>query len=219
MLSDVRARIERACERAGRDPLGVTLVAVTKGHTAAEIRQRILAHHHRILGENRVQEWRDKVEALGPGIAWHLIGHLQRNKVRFLDGVELIHSLDSERLADALELEGARRERTFRVLLQVNVAGEASKYGVPPSAAAALARHVEGLAHVELQGLMTMAPYADDAEASRPVFRALRRLGDTLGLPRLSMGMSGDFEVAVEEGATWVRIGSALFRQTATEGR
>ena len=212
MLPEVLARIERACERSGRDPAQVTLVAVTKGHAPEEIRRRILEHDHRILGENRVQEWRDKVEALGPGIAWHLIGHLQRNKVRYLDGVALIHSLDSERLADALEAEGARRDRVFPVLLQVNVAGEANKYGVAPPAAAELARHVTELAHVELRGLMTMAPYADDPEASRPVFRGLRRLGDTLGLPRLSMGMSGDFEVAVEEGATWVRIGSALFR-------
>ena len=212
MLPEVLDRIERACERAGRDPAQVTLVAVTKGHAPDEVRRRILAHGHRILGENRVQEWRDKAEALGPGIAWHLIGHLQRNKVRYLDGVALIHSLDSERLADALEAEGARRERVVPVLVQVNVAGEASKFGVAPNAAGELARHVAGLEHVELQGLMTMAPYADDPEASRPVFRELRRLGDTLGLPRLSMGMSGDFEVAVEEGATWVRIGSALFR-------
>ncbi|MEJ2290441.1 MAG: YggS family pyridoxal phosphate enzyme [Deinococcales bacterium] len=189
MLPEVLHRIEAACARVGRDPSGVTLVAITKGHDVAEIRRRILAHGHRVLGENRVQEWQQKFA-----------------------GVELIHSLDSERLADALEAEGAKRGMTFRTLLQVNVAAEASKYGAAPTDAAELARHVTSLPHVTLEGLMTMAPYSDDPEDARPHFRELRRLGDTLALPGLSMGMSGDFEVAVEEGATWVRVGSALFR-------
>lgn len=212
MLPDVRQRMDAACARVGRDPAGVTLVAVTKGHEIAEIRERVLAHGHRILGENRVQEWRAKAAALGPGIEWHLIGHLQRNKVKLVTDAALIHSLDSERLADALEAEGGRRNLAFRVLMQVNVAGELSKHGVSVGDAPALAGHVQSLDHVELAGLMTMAPYADAPEASRQVFRSLRRLGDNLGLPRLSMGMSGDFEVAIEEGATWVRVGSALFR-------
>lgn len=212
MLPEVLHRIEAACARAGRDPSGVTLVAITKGHDVEEIRRRVLAHGHRILGENRVQEWRAKAEALGQEVEWHLVGHLQRNKVKLVAGVELIHSLDSERLADALEAEGARRDVVFRTLLQVNVSGETRKYGVAPAEAHALARHVASLGHVTLEGLMTMAPYSDDPESSRPHFRALRRLGDTLAVPGLSMGMSGDFEVAVEEGATWVRVGSALFR-------
>lgn len=212
MLPEVLHRIEAACARAGRDPSGVTLVAITKGHDVEEIRRRVLAHGHRILGENRVQEWRAKAEALGQEVEWHLVGHLQRNKVKLVAGVELIHSLDSERLADALEAEGARRDVVFRTLLQVNVSGETRKYGVAPAEAPALARHVASLGHVTLEGLMTMAPYSDDPESSRPHFRALRRLGDTLAVPGLSMGMSGDFEVAVEEGATWVRVGSALFR-------
>jgi len=212
MLLDVLHRIEAACARSGRAPSEITLVAVTKGHDAAEIRQRVLVFGHRILGENRVQEWRQKVDELGPDIEWHLIGHLQRNKVKYLTGVALIHSLDSDRLADALEAEGAKRDVTFRTLLQVNVAQEASKYGVAPAAAPELARHLDSLEHVELHGLMAMAPYSDDPERSRAAFRELRRLGDNLGLPGLSMGMSGDFEVAVEEGATWVRVGSALFR-------
>ncbi len=212
MITDVRQRIEAACARAGRPPSEVTLVAVTKGHPVDEIRERVLAHGHRILGENRVQEWRDKAADLGPDVAWHLVGHLQRNKVKYVAAVELLHSLDSERLADALEAEGARQGTTFRTLLQVNVAREPGKHGVAPEAAAGMVRHVAGLQHVTLDGLMTMAPYSDDPEASRPIFRDLRRLGDTLGLTRLSMGMSGDFEVAVEEGATWVRVGTALFR-------
>ncbi len=212
MLSDVLQRIEAACAGVGRDPSEVTLVAVTKGHDVDEIRDRVLARGHRILGENRVQEWRGKAAALGPDVTWHLIGHLQRNKVKYLAGVALIHSLDSPRLADALEAEGARQGTTFRVLLQVNVAREPGKFGVAPEACAALADHIASLEHVALDGLMTMAPYSDDPESSRPFFRELRRLGDTLGTARLSMGMSGDFEVAVEEGAAWVRVGSALFR-------
>jgi PLP dependent protein len=212
MLPEVLHRIEAACARAGRDPSDVTLVAITKGHDVEEIRRRVLVYGHRILGENRVQEWRAKAEALGPEVEWHLVGHLQRNKVKLVAGVVLIHSLDSERLADALEAEGARRDIVFRTLLQVNVSGEARKYGAAPAEAPALARHVASLGHVTLEGLMTMAPYSDDPESSRPHFRALRRLGDTLAVPGLSMGMSGDFEVAVEEGATWVRVGSALFR-------
>ncbi|MEJ2289086.1 MAG: YggS family pyridoxal phosphate-dependent enzyme, partial [Deinococcales bacterium] len=162
MLPEVLHRIEAACARVGRDPSGVTLVAITKGHDVAEIRRRILAHGHRVLGENRVQEWQQKAAELGPEIEWHLVGHLQRNKVKLVAGVELIHSLDSERLADALEAEGAKRGMTFRTLLQVNVAAEASKYGAAPTDAAELARHVTSLPHVTLEGLMTMAPYSDD---------------------------------------------------------
>lgn len=214
MLPAVLDRIAAACRRASRDPAEVTLVAVTKGHDVPDVRRHVLAYGHRVLGENRVQEWRAKAAELGEeaDVEWHLIGHLQRNKVRMLRGVRLIHSLDSERLADALEAEGARRNETFRVLMQVNVAREEGKFGVAPEAAAELARHLASLEHVDLEGLMTMAPYSLDPERSRPVFRGLRNLGDRLGVPRLSMGMSGDFEVAVEEGASWVRVGSALFR-------
>jgi PLP dependent protein len=212
MLPEVIERIEAACERSGRQPAEVTLVAITKGHEVPEIRQRVLAHGHRILGENRVQEWRAKAAALGPEVEWHLVGHLQRNKVRQLAGVHLIHSLDSDRLADALEAEAEKRGEPFHALLQVNITAEATKYGVAPRDAAALAAHVRSLPHVTLRGLMTMAAFSDDPESSRPVFRDLRRLGDRLGLPGLSMGMSADYEVAVEEGATWVRVGTALFR-------
>lgn len=212
MLPAVLERIATACSRAGRDLAEVGLVAVTKGHDVDAIRRHVLAHGHRALGENRVQEWRAKAAVLGAEVEWHLIGHLQRNKVRLLQGVRLIHSLDSERLADALEAEGAKRGETFRALLQVNVAGEEGKYGVAPADVASVVEHLRSLDHVAIEGLMTMAPYSEDPEASRPVFRDLRRLGDRLGLVGLSMGMSGDFEVAIEEGATWVRVGTALFR-------
>lgn len=211
MYADVLRRIEAACARVGRDPGEVTLVAVTKGQDVDAIRRHVLRHGHEVLGENRVQEWVRKRDALGPEIRWHLVGHLQRNKVRYLEGVSLLHSLDSERLADALEAEGERRGWRLPVLVQVNVAGEAAKYGVAPEGAEALVRHASSLPHLEVRGVMTMAPYHDDPEASRPVFRGLRALGDRLGLPERSMGMSGDLEVAVEEGATLVRVGRALF--------
>ena len=211
MLEDVRRRIESACSAAGRDPAAVILVAVTKGHGPDEVRRALLDRGHRDLGENRVQEWQGKAEALGPEVAWHLVGHLQTNKARFCTPFALIHSVDSERLADALEAEGARRGHVFPILLQVNVAGEAQKYGVAPDGVAELARHVASLAHVRLEGLMTIAPYTDDPERARPVFRELRELADRHAHGRTSMGMSGDLEVAIEEGASWVRVGRALF--------
>ncbi len=211
MLPEVRDRIAAAAERAGRDPVEVTLVAVTKGHEVDEIRSAVLAHGHRTLGENRVQEWRRKAEGLGGEVDWHIIGTVQRNKAKYLVPVALIHTLNSERLADALETEGAKRSHVFRTLVEVDIANEAAKQGVAPQAAGGLVRHAASLAHVEVLGLMAMAPYSTNPEHSRPHFRALRRLRDTLGVPHLSMGMSGDFEVAVEEGATIVRVGTALF--------
>lgn len=214
MLADVRQRIEAACAAAGRDPASVELVAVTKGQTPVAIRA-LLDQGQRVLAENRVQEWRSKHEAVGPDAVWHLVGHLQTNKVRYCAPFVLIHSLDSERLADALEAEGARRGHVFQVLIQVNVAGEAQKHGVAPADVAHLVRHVASLAHVRLEGLMTIAPYDPDPERARPVFRALRELADRHAGGRTSMGMSGDLEVAVAEGARWVRVGRALFEPAA----
>lgn len=156
----------------------------------------------------------------GPRPCWHFIGHLQRNKIRaLLPWADVIHSIDSVRLADAAEGEAARLGRTVDVFLQINVAGEQQKYGAPPGEAAMLAGHIERLPHLRLTGLMTMAPWFDDPQDARPVFSELRRLLDRLrasgaagpGCIELSMGMSGDFEVAIEEGATVVRVGTALF--------
>ena len=205
--------MERACLRADRDPAEVRLIAVTKGHDMAEIRDAILAHGHARLGESRIQEWRSKGELadLSQDIEWHLIGSLQTNKVKYCRGFHTLHSLNSERLADALEAFGEKKGHTFRVLLEVDVAGETNKQGVSLADAEPLARYARTLPHVNLVGVMTIAPYADDPEAARPTFRALRNLRDKLGLAELSMGMSGDFEVAAEEGATYVRVGSALF--------
>ncbi len=209
-LVAVKARLERACLRVGRDPAEVKLIAVTKGHDAASVRENVLVHGHLRLGESRVQEWRGK-EAKLEGAEWHLIGTLQTNKVKYCRAFHTLHSLNSERLADALEAYGERHDHTFRVLLEVNVAGEANKQGVALPDAEALVRYAQGLPHVDVAGLMTIAPYAGDPEAARPTFRVLRGLRDRLALRELSMGMSGDFEVAAEEGATYVRVGSALF--------
>jgi PLP dependent protein len=207
----VLRRIEAACTRAGRDAGDVTLVVVTKGHEVDEIRRLVLGRGHRVLGENRVQEWRDKHDELGDEVEWHLVGHLQRNKVRYCRPFALLHSVDSERLALALSEQGQRWDHTFRVLVQVNVAGEGTKHGVAAQEAEALVDRIRALTNVEVLGLMTMAPFVDDPEQVRDVFGALARLRARLGLSELSMGMSADFEIAVEEGATLVRVGSAVF--------
>ena len=186
-------------------------MAVTKGRSHDEV-AALLAAGQRDLGENRVQAYQAVANAFAePEIRWHLVGHLQRNKVRFCHGFALLHSLDSERLALALEAEGTKRGHVFRSLLQLNVAGETSKHGLTPHELAPLLALVRDLAHVQVEGLMTMAPFDPDPERARPVFRALRELALEHELEQLSMGMSGDLEVAVEEGATLVRVGTALF--------
>jgi pyridoxal phosphate enzyme (YggS family) len=212
-LTQVRERIRQACERAGRDPGSVTLVAVTKGLPVETIREAA-ALGITDVGENRVQEAAAKIDGWSGGaLRWHLIGHLQRNKAK--DAVELfgaIHSVDSLALADELERQAAKRARSLDVFVQVNVSGETTKFGCRPEEASALARHLAGQPHLRLKGFMTMAPFGADPELARPAFRELRLLRDTIqasGL--LSMGMSHDFEVAIEEGADLVRIGTAIF--------
>ncbi len=211
MLPEVLARLEAACARAGRSAAEVRLVAVTKGRTAAEIERSVLAYGHKLLGENRAQELRDKRQLLPDDVEWHFIGNLQTNKVKYLSGVALIHSLNSRRLADALSRRAAQTGEAFDVLIEVNVAGEASKQGVPIAGLEELADYARGLYGVRPVGLMGMAPLSPDPEAARPYFATLRSLGERLGLRELSMGMSADFEVAAEEGATLVRVGTALF--------
>lgn len=212
MLERIRARIAEACRRSGRESGSVKLVAVTKGHEPAEIERRVLRHGCRALGENRIQEWRPKANELSDqGIEWHFIGNLQRNKVKYCLPFHTIHSLNSVRLADELQRQGERMDHVFRVLVEVNMAGEESKQGALAGAAERLVEHARALPNLEVTGLMTMAPYVQDPELARPVFSGLRRLRDKLALVDLSMGMSSDFEVAIEEGATIVRVGSALF--------
>lgn len=216
-LREVRARIAAAAARAGRDPASVTLVGATKGVDAARIREA-LAAGLADFGENRLQEALPKIAAVGPGPRWHLIGHLQRNKARAAAGAfAVVHSIDSARIAQALDRAARLVGRRIPVLIEVNVAGEATKHGVAPEAAAVVVDAVRACPTLEPVGLMTVAPMAEDPEEVRPVFRSLRLLRDDLrgrvgeGFCELSMGMSGDFEVAIEEGATIVRIGRALF--------
>jgi pyridoxal phosphate enzyme (YggS family) len=218
-LASVRSRIAAACRRAGRDEAEVTLVAVTKTVTPAEVAE-LYRLGVRDFGENRVADGVAHREALARDDArWHLIGHLQRNKAgdALAGGFVRIHSVESAKLVDVLDRECAKLGIRAAVLLEANVSGEASKYGVAPEDLPALAALAARKEHLDLLGLMTMAPFTDDPETSRPHFRSLarlrRELEERLGteLPHLSMGMTGDFEVAVEEGATMVRVGTALF--------
>ncbi len=209
--AQVRERIERACVRAGRDPASVTLVAVSKGHPAEAIRAGYEAGL-RHFGENRIQEAIPRIEesvASGVEAAWHLVGHLQSNKAKAAAGAfDLIHSIDSARLLARLD---AAAPAPRDVLLQVNIAAEPQKQGVAPDDLGALVEAAREARNLRLRGLMTIAPIASDAEDVRPVFRALRELAERHELPELSMGMTDDFEVAIEEGATLVRVGRAIF--------
>jgi len=216
-LQDVRAAIAAAAQRSRRDPAAVRLVAVSKTVDLERIRAAIDAGQD-LFGENYLQEAREKIAVLGKAVSWHLVGSLQSNKARgAVELFDLIHAVDRLKLAQALDAAAARLGKVQDVLIQVNQAGEATKSGVEPEAAPALIQEVARLPHLRILGLMTMPPWFPDPEAARPYFRALRILRDHLrgltGLPltELSMGMSGDFAVAVEEGATLVRVGTAIF--------
>ena len=210
-LERVRERMARAAERAGRRGEDVLLVGVAKTIDVDRVRAAIAAGLGAV-GENRVQEARDKIPAIGRGVAWHLIGHLQTNKVReALDLFDVIHSVDRIDLARELDRRARARGRSIDVLVQVNVGGELSKGGWPPEAVETAVEAVAALAGLRLRGLMTIPPAVERAEDARGWFRALRKLAERHGLPELSMGMSADFDVAIEEGATMVRVGTALF--------
>jgi pyridoxal phosphate enzyme (YggS family) len=216
-LRTVQQRIAAACTRAGRDPATVLLVAVSKGQlpdmVAAAARLGLV-----VFGENKVQEARAKVPLCPGRLRWHMIGHLQSNKAReAVRWFEMIHSVDSLPLAEAIQHEAEKAAKRMPVLLEVNVAGEASKFGYAPARLLEELPALNALGRLEIHGLMTMAPWSPDPERARPVFRRLRELRQEceqcLGAPlaHLSMGMSGDFEAAIAEGATLVRIGTALF--------
>lgn len=217
-LEGIRERIAVAAARAGRDPAAVTLVGATKGVDVGRIREAMAAGLAD-FGENWVQEALPKIAAVGPGPRWHFIGRLQRNKARHVAGAfEVVHSIDRLRVAEALDRAAARAGRRLRVLVEVNIASEATKSGVAPEAVDALVAALSGLRYLEVAGLMTIGPIVDVPEAMRPYFRRLREMRDRLragpagpGFAELSMGMSADFEVAVEEGATIVRVGRAVF--------
>ena len=219
-IDKIRERIVTACRRVGRQPEEVTLVAVAKTFPAEMVAEAVRAGVADI-GENYVQEVIAKRETLASEtIRWHFIGHLQSNKVRQVAGwVHLVHALDSVSLARELDARAARSGRVIEVLIEVNTTGESSKFGLPPERVPEFIRSLEPLSHLRIGGLMTIGPFLPDPEGSRPMFRTLRVLRDEIArtpqhnvhLRHLSMGMTGDFEVAIEEGATLVRIGTAIF--------
>jgi pyridoxal phosphate enzyme (YggS family) len=210
-LDRVRERIARAAERAGRRAGDVLLIGVSKTVDVERIRAAVAAGVP-ALGENRVQEAKAKVAEMGRPVPWHLIGHLQTNKVRdALEIFDLIHSLDRMELAHELERRAHQRERPVPVLLQVNVGGEASKGGFEPDAVPQALEEIARMRSILVRGLMTIPPAVERAEDARGSFRTLAALAKRVGLAELSMGMSGDFEVAIEEGATMVRVGTAIF--------
>ncbi|HPG70816.1 MAG TPA: YggS family pyridoxal phosphate-dependent enzyme [Syntrophales bacterium] len=219
----IRERIAAAAARSGRDPSRVRLMGVTKAVGDDRILQAIEAGID-IIGENYVQEAKRKIELMGKSVEWHFIGHLQSNKARYAVRLfDMIHSVNRVSLAEELNRRAAAAGVVCRVLVEVNLAGEESKSGAPPEEAPGLVRAVSQLANLSVRGLMTMAPWYEDPEKARPCFAGLRRLRDRIdaeGIPNvtlreLSMGMTDDFEVAVEEGSTIVRIGRAIFGERA----
>lgn len=218
-LQNVRDEIRKACEKSGRDPKEVTLIAVSKTKPISMIEEAMEAGQT-IFGENKVQELCTKYEELPKNLEWHLIGHLQRNKVKYLaDKVALIHSVDSLRLAETINHEGEKIQRVIPILIEVNVAEEETKFGVSVEETLPLIEEIRKLPYVQIRGLMTIAPYVADPEENRPVFRKLKQLSvdissknmNNVYMDTLSMGMTNDYQVAVEEGATMVRVGTGIF--------
>ena len=218
-VKEVRKRILNAAKRVGRRPEDIVLVAATKGVEIERIREAIKAGI-RVCGENRVQEARPKMDMLKKETSWHFIGHLQKNKIKYLIGeVDLVHSVDSIELAGEISLLAGKRGIIQDILLEVNISGEKGKFGIPPDKAKETVKAISGLENISLNGMMTIPPFSETPEYSRSYFRSLRELRDeiislgitTSGFKELSMGMSNDFEVGIEEGATLVRIGTAIF--------
>lgn len=214
---NVQARIAAACARAGRNPDDVRLIAVSKTHppeTVAEAARAGLT----IFGENKVQEARAKIPECPGHLTWHLVGHLQRNKAGFaVELFDMIHSVDSLRLLEAINRAGDELSKTVKVLLEINVSGEGTKFGLKPEEVPGVLRAANDFPRVEIRGLMTMPPVTEEVEGARPFFRRLRELRDGwqqetgIALTELSMGMSHDFEIGIEEGAHWIRVGTAIF--------
>jgi len=215
-LLRVMERIEKAALEVGREPGDIKLVAVSKTVEVERIKEAIEAGVS-ILGENYVQEAQKKIEEIGRTVSWHFIGHLQSNKAKYAVSLfDMIHSLDSISLAEELNRRAEKEGRTMNVMIEVNLSGEATKFGAEEARTLDIARRVLNLHHLSLVGLMTMPPYFDDPRLSRPYYIRLRELKEKMikeGIPvkELSMGMSNDFEIAIEEGATFVRVGTAIF--------
>lgn len=218
-LAEVQSRVEQACKRAGRDVAEVTLIAVSKTKPVTDL-QGIYNAGVRDFGENKVQEMCDKMEKMPKDINWHMIGHLQRNKVKYIVGnVALIHSVDSYRLAEEINIQAKKKGLVVPILVEVNIADETTKFGVSKEDAMELVRQIASLDALSIKGLMTIAPYVVDPEENRAYFRKIKELSvdidnqniDNVSMDILSMGMTGDFEVAIEEGATMVRVGTGIF--------
>lgn len=218
-LEQVRKNIDEACRMTGRDPKEVTLIAVSKTKPVSMLKEAYDAGA-RCFGENKVQEIMDKHPQLPEDIQWHMIGHLQRNKVKYIvDKVSMIHSVDSLRLAQTIEQEAAKHNVCVPVLLEVNVAQEESKFGLKMDEVLPLIETIADFPHIKVQGLMTIAPYVENAEDNRDFFRQLKKLSvdieakniNNVSMSVLSMGMTGDYQVAVQEGATMVRVGTGIF--------
>jgi len=218
-LKEVEERIRKAALTAGRDPSEVTLIAVSKTKPVPMLMEAY-DEGIRVFGENKVQEIMDKYDEMPSDVSWHMIGHLQRNKVKYLIGkVKMIHSVDSLRLAEAIEAEAAKKDAVVPILLEVNVAEEDTKFGLPVNGVLPLVQQISAFPHLSVKGLMTIAPYVADPEENRPVFRQLKKLSvdikekniDNIHMNVLSMGMTGDYEVAIQEGATMVRVGAGIF--------
>ena len=218
-LQQVNTNIERACAAAGRTPDEVTLVAVSKTKPVSMLQEAYDAGA-RVFGENKVQEIMDKYDQLPSDIQWHMIGHLQRNKVKYIiDKVAMIHSVDSLRLAQTIEQEAAKKNLVMPVLLEVNVAEEDTKFGLKVDEVLPLLEEISSFSHIQVKGLMTIAPFVENPEENRKVFRTLKKLSVDIGAKNinnvtmsvLSMGMTGDYQVAIEEGSTMVRVGTGIF--------
>ena len=218
-LKRVEDKITASCERSGRNREDVTLIAVSKTKPV-ETLQEAYNIGVRVFGENKVQELVEKYEILPKDIHWHMIGHLQRNKVKYIiDKVDLIHSVDSLRLAETIDREAKKHNLTANILIEVNVAGEDSKFGVPPEELENLVDGISHFSNIQVRGLMTIAPFVENAEENRAVFARLRKLSvdiaakniDNVNMGLLSMGMTNDYEVAIEEGATIIRVGTGIF--------
>lgn len=218
-LEVVEKNIRKACQRAGRSESDVTLICVSKTKPVEMIREAYEAGK-REFGENKAQELKEKFEQLPQDIKWHFIGHLQTNKIKYIIGKAcLIHSVDSYHLAEAIEKECIKKNAEADILVEVNVAQEASKFGLKLEDTMSLVEQISGLPHLHIRGLMTIAPYVQDPEENRGIFRQLKKLSvdigakniDNVDMSVLSMGMTGDYQVAVEEGATHVRVGTGIF--------
>lgn len=216
-LNTVNLRIKTACEKTGRSPDSVKLIVVTKTHPAELVQEAVDAGAVD-LGENRVQELLQKHPQIRGNVQWHLIGHLQTNKVKkIIDKVRLIHSVDSLRLAEEIQRCAANHDINVNILIQVNTSQEESKFGCEPEEAMELTKQVSLLKNLRINGLMTIGRFVDDAERVRPCFKILRETAEAVRkegiseVPELSMGMTNDFETAIEEGSTMVRVGSAIF--------